>query len=312
MPVVNPTTTTQPPSSALSPFAFLVSAFQWMGKNWLILGVILLVAFVLYVLYRMFIKQKEEDDIFLRDYKRTKQMCKLQSNRKRIRPSPIPLYIFGVSFFLGISMILIGILMNWGEFLIWAFGVFGTGLFISIFLHWTGLFHNRDRIYITSGKNSKWLGNYGGECVTEGWKNFLIFKGLGPKKQEFVVRCSLEKQIETEVQTLKQTEKGKESKIEKETITLPDEPFIEGEDSIIIKGAGLQQFKYFLYPIMQDIRGKPVSMKFVATTLEKEIALVDTLYLQTQDFSRIMREQVNINPQVRFHQKTRGDSSAVE
>jgi len=32
----------------------------------------------------------------------------------------------------------------------------------------------------------------------------------------------------------------------------------------------------------------------------------------TQDFARIMREQVNINPDVRYQQKTHGESGATE
>jgi hypothetical protein len=304
MPVVNPPVTPAPQQA--SPFEFIVQAFGWMAQNWLILGAIALVAVVIYILYRMFMKQKEEEDIFLRDYKRTKDMCKLQANRKRIRPSPVPIYIFGVFIFLGISMLLVGVFINSGDFIMWAFGVFGAGIFVSALFHWGGFFVKRDRIYLTSGKNSRWLGNYGGECVTGSFKNFLLVRGLGPAKKQFVVRTNIDKNLEVEL-----TDKeGKKTEVQK--ITLPEEPVIEGEDSILVKGIGLQQFKYFLYPVLVDEKGTPISMKFVATSTEKEIALVDTLYDQTSDFARIMREQVNINPSVRYIQKTKGESSQTE
>ena len=310
MPVVNPT---PPPAPAsVSPFAFLVSMFQWMGQNWLIVGGVALAVFVIYILYRLFIKQKEEEDIFLRDYKRTKEMCKLQANRRRIRSSPIPIYIFGIFFFLGIGMLIVGVAINAGDFFVWGFGIFGLGIFVTALIQWLGIFTRRDKVYIVSGRNSRWLGDYAGECVTENWKNFLIQKGFAIGKQEFVVRASLEKTIKVKVPVSKGTGKAQKTKTEIQTIELTDEPIIEGEDSIIIKGFGLQQFKYFLYPILQDASGNPLSMKFVATTLEKDIALVDTLYDQTQDFARIMREQVNINPDVRYQQKTRGESGATE
>lgn len=322
MPIVNPTIPSSSGNS-VTPFAFLIQAFAWMGQNWIIIGAGLLVSFGLYAFWRIYVKQKEEDDIFLRDYKRTKEMCKLQRNRKRIRSSPIPIYIFGVFFFIGIAMLIIGFAMNWGNFLMWSFGIFGIGLFISGGLQWIGFFKRRDRVYMTSGISSKFLGFYGGECVTENMKNYLIEKGLGPMKKQFIVRINLNRKVTVVVPVNRQIKKGEETTTKKPTkkkkadetevgIAFPEHPVIEGEDSIIIKGMGLQQYRYFLYPILFDQFGNPISMKFIATSLEKGIALVDTLYDQTSDFARIMREQVNLNPDVRYRQKVGGQSSAVD
>lgn len=307
MPVVNPTTV--PPTETVSPFGFLAQSFAWMLQNWIYVGVALLLAIGAYAVYRIWIKQKEEDDVFLVDYKRTKDMCKLQKNGKRVRSSPIPIFIFGFFFFIGIGMLIIGVLMNWGNFLSWSYGVFGIGVLISGIISWLGIFKTRDRIYLTSGKTSKFIGFYAGECITENMKNYLIEKGMGPSKTDFVVRTSLDKTLTVKIPNEVNGKKSKDQ-VKTMSIAIPDDAVIEGEDSILIKGLGLQQFRYFLYPILEDESGNPISMKFIATALEKDIALVDTLYNQTSDFANVMREQVNMNPTVRFRTKVGGDSGA--
>lgn len=306
MPVVNPAPSGG--TSGVSPFAFLVQTFAWMSKNWLGVGLLMALGFGFFVFWKFYLKKNEEEDIFLKDYNRTKDMCKLQMNNRRIQTSPVPIYIFGLFLFLGIGMLLVGVIMDNGDFIVWAFGVFGLGLLISIILHSLGIFKRRDRVYLISGNGSKFIGFYGGECVTEDMKNYLVVKGIGPAKKEFVIRVSLVKEIE--MTSPAEKENGKKKKLGK--ISLPDNPVIEGEDSILIKGIGLQQYRYFLYPVLLDDKGNPISMKFIATSTEKDIALVDTLYSQTADFTRIMREQVNMNPSVRYKQKTQGETSAVE
>jgi hypothetical protein len=311
MPVVTPTTTTIPQASA-SPFAFLVAIGQWAGQNIVYVGAFIVAAFIAYILYRMFIKQKEEEDVFLKDYKRTKEMCKLQANRRRVRSSPIPIYIFFVFMFVAFAMIMVGLFINMGDFVIWGFGIFGIGIAITAVMQGLQIFVRRDKIYLVSGKTSRFVGEYGGECITEGWKNFLIVKGF-LMKTEYIVRTSLNRDIEVDVPKVIRTSDGASKKtIVKQKIVFNEDPVIEGEDSIIIKGLGLQQYKYFLYPVTQDANNNPISMKFVATALEKDIALVDTLYSQTQDFARVMREQVNIHPDVRYKKSAGGESGATE
>jgi hypothetical protein len=169
------------------------------------------------------------------------------------------------------------------------------------------------QVYMVSDNSLTFLGRYIGECFTnDGFRNILLFKFkkwylfwiplfldfFDIVKDDFIVRCNMNKVYKYR---WKDPESGKEEI--KEVILSHDIVYKDG-DKLIIRGFGMERVRYFFYPVLRDTQGNIVDKKLEIFARERDSALIDVLYNQTEDFANVSRQIIQLNPAVRFHQKT--------
>lgn len=168
-------------------------------------------------------------------------------------------------------------------------------------------------VYMISDKGMKHLGHYLGEAITQdGYKNILFWKGkkwylfwfparldfFDVVKETMIIRANVNNEF-----TYK--EMDKDTKVESEkTVKLATDLITKSEDKILIRGYGIERVKFFLYPVLKDVKGNIADRKIEIFERERSTALVSSLYQQAEDFANISRELININPSVRYVNKT--------
>jgi len=100
--------------------------------------------------------------------------------------------------------------------------------------------------------------------------------------------------------------KKKKKKEEPKFFALPVPRIVRGGKNLIIHCMGLQLKKYYTYPILVDTSGVVFQDEQINFERERDSVLTDTLYEQTIDFANVMREAINLNPQLRYVVKTEG------
>lgn len=287
---------------ALSPMQNILDIVM---QVWLPIVLIAIGIVVLMVVLNWMKKQREKDNVFLRNYNRTVLQCKMLANKKRIREKAIWMYVLTVATFLSVLFFVIALVTNDVPSFLLASYVFIGGFVVSIFLKVTKFMSTYDIIQIVGRFGNKIVGYYFGECITpDGTKNFLVWntRKFLFWKNTFIIKVNLN-------DTVKVEEKDKDTgKRTVNTYVLPKDLLIEGENAIIIKGEGVDQAGYYYYPVLTDETGNIVNMDIFAYAKARDVAILDTLYQQTEDFSKVQREAINLNPNVRFISKTKGQS----
>jgi len=292
----------------MSPFEGIVS---FIATWWLPLIIVAVVAIFLIWLFKWLKRQKEKRNIFLMDYNRTKNLCKHQANRKRIRYRSFWLYLLtGGIFFTVLMFVIAAVTDDIGAFFL-AMIIFGISFIGSLLIRLGRFFAIYDVIQVAGRFGTKVIGYYLGECITsDGYKNILSWNSRKYIfwKNEFVVKVNLNKDWKIEQQVVDPANPNIKKR-EIISFVLPNDLLIEGEDSIIIKGEGLDIAGYYYYPVLKDQDGNNiVNMDLVAYARARDVAILDTLYQQTEDFVRVQREAINLNPNVRYVSKTKGES----
>lgn len=282
----------------------LQGVVDFIGTYWMLLLVIAILFVVLMFILKWWKTQKERDNIFLRDYNRVVKLCKMQKNRKRVRERPFWFYVMVVTIFASVLFFVIALVLDDVPAFMLAIGIFIFGFAVSIVLKLAKFFSQHDIILIIGKFGSKIVGSYDGECVTsDGYKNFLVFAGRKFLfwKRHFIIKVNLNESIKVET-------KDKNNKSVIKEFILPRDLLVEGENVISIKGEGLDVAGYFYYPLLMDEKGNIVNMDLIAYARSRDVAMLDTLYQQTEDFVRVQREAINLNPNVRYIVKTKGES----
>lgn len=294
---------TQTPASTGN-FGMLNDMMAFMGANWIWFVVIAGIAIVVIFIWKWLNSVKEKNNIFLRYFKEVVRLCGLQRNRKRVRERLFWIIPFGVGSFLGTLMLVIALVTDDVTAFTLSSSIFIVGIVTGVVLKFGHFFAHHDILQVIGQFGVKSVGWYEGECITaDGYKNFLISNGRKWLfwKNKFVLRVNLNEKhiIET------RDEKGKR---ELREYLIPKDNIIEGSDVIVIKGEGFDKANYFYYPLVSDKDGNIVNMDLIAFARAREVAMLDTLYQQTEDFARVQREAININPHVRYSLKTKGES----
>lgn len=296
-------------SEAAGNFGIIESLISFVTTYWIVLLVMAGAVFLFMFLMKWWKTVKERDNVFLRDYNRTIQLCKLQSNPKRTKERAIWLYLLVVTIFVSVMLFVISLVLDDISSFMFAIGVFIVGLTGSSILKLGRFFAYHDIVQIIGQFGAKIIGFYVGECITsDGYKNFLLFNGRKYLfwKNLFVVKVNMNENLKIETRDAKGDRKIVE-------YVLPKDLLIEGENVIAIKGEGLDKAGYFFYPLIADEKGNIVNMDLIAYTRSKDVALLDTLYQQTEDFANVQRMAINMNPNVRFKLKSGGaDVSQAE
>lgn len=250
--------------------------------------------------------QKEKENIFLLDYVRTKALCKHQANKKRVDEKPFWIYLLAFGIFISVLLFVIALITDDISSFLLAIGIGMVSLIVSGLLKFSKLFAQYDIIQVAGSFGTKIIGYYTGDCITsDGFRNFLCWNRRKYVfwKNEFIIKVNLNKTCK--IESFNQETKAREV-VEYE---LPVDLIIEGEDAIIIKGEGLDVSGYYYYPIMRDLdTGDIVNMDLIAFAKSRDVAMLDTLYQQTEDFVRVQREAINLNPNVRYVARTQGQT----
>jgi len=294
---------TQTPASTGN-FGMINDMMAFMGANWIWFVVLAGIAIVVIFIWRWLNGVKEKNNIFLRYFKEVVRLCGLQRNRKRVRERLFWVIIFGVGAFIGTLMLVIALVTDDVSAFTLSSSIFTVAVVGSAVLKFGHFFAHHDIIQIIGKFGVKSVGWYEGECITaDGYKNFLISNGRKWLlwKNKFVLRVNLNEKhiIET---------RNDQGKRELREYIIPKDNLIEGSDVIVVKGEGFDKANYFYYPLVSDEHGNIVNMDLIAFARAREVAMLDTLYQQTEDFARVQREAININPHVRYSLKTRGES----
>jgi len=294
---------TQTPASTGN-FGMINDIIGFIGANWLWFVILAGIFIVVIFIWRWLNGVKEKNNIFLRYFKEVVRLCSLQRNHKRIRERMFWIVIFGVGSFIGTLMLVIALVTDDVSAFTLSSSIFIGAVVIGSILKFGHFFAHHDILQVIGQFGVKSVGWYEGECITaDGYKNFLISNGRKWLlwKNKFVLRVNLNEKhiIET------RDEKGKR---ELREYIIPKDNIIEGSDVIVIKGEGFDKANYFYYPLVSDKDGNIVNMDLIAFARAREVAMLDTLYQQTEDFARVQREAININPHVRYNLKTRGES----
>jgi len=295
----------QPTDQAAGNFGILDGLMQFIAAYWIVLLALAGGVFILMFLMKWWKTVRERDNVFLRDYNRTVQLCKLQSNPKRIKERAIWMYLLVVSVFVSVMLFVIAVVLDDISAFMFAIGIFIVGMSASAILKLGKFFAYHDIVQIIGQFGAKIIGYYQGECITsDGYKNFLLFSGRKYVfwKNIFVVKVNMNENLRIETRD----DKSGERKIKE--YNLPKDLLIEGENVIAIKGEGLDKAGYFFYPLIADEKGNIVNMDLIAYTRSRDVALLDTLYQQTEDFANVQRQAINMNPNIRYRLKSGGES----
>jgi hypothetical protein len=273
---------------------------------WLPLAIIAL-AFVGLMFIMKWLKSKQEkDNIFLKDYNQTITLCKMGRNPKRVKQRSFWLVILTVSLFVSMLLLVIALVMNDVSTFLLAIGIFIAGFLISLVFRFSGFLAHHDA-FIIAGKNAvKVVGNYIGECVTaDGYRNFMLWNSRKYVfwKNVFIIKVNMNDKIRIETV-------DKEGARAVVTHELPIDLILEGDSLIVVKGEGVDKAGYFYYPLLADVNGNIINMDLFAYARARDTALITTMYQQTEDFSKVQRSAINMNPNVRYIMKTKGDTIA--
>jgi hypothetical protein len=293
-----------PSGGIMSPLENIIIFLQtW----WIPIVVCAGIVVILIFLMRWWKATKEKDNIFLRDFNRTLKLCQMSYNPKRIRKRAFWIYILAIGTFISVFMFVIAIVTDNVLTFQFASSVFVAGLVGSLVMKFSGFFAVFDTVQIVGRFGVKVIGYYLGDCITaDGYRNFLLWNSRKFVfwKNKFILKVNLNDKVRIE----SHEGDGETKKRVIKEIELPKDLIIEGDSVIAIKGEGVDKSGYFYYPLITDDKGNIINMDLIAFSRSRDVAMLDTLYQQTEDFSKVQRQAINMNPNVRYIMRTRGDT----
>jgi hypothetical protein len=299
--------TAQPGAAPEGIMAPLEGIIVVLSTWWLPLVIVAGIVILLIFLWKWWKTAKEKDNIFLRDYNRTLKLCIMSANRKRVHKRSFWIIILAIGTFLSVLLLIIALVTDNVMTFQFSSSVFSAALVGSLLLKFSGFLAQHDVVQIIGRFGVKAVGFYLGECITsDGYKNFLLFDSRKYVfwKNKFILKVNVNEFVKIETHE----GVGDDRKRVVRTIKLPKDLLIEGDSVIAIKGEGIDKAGYFYYPLIADEQGNIINMDIIAYTRSKDVALLDTMYQQVEDFSKVQRQAINMNPNVRYIMRTRGDT----
>ena len=278
---------------------------DFLSAWWLPLLIVAMVFVVGMWLFKWWSAVRERDNIFLRDFNRTVSLCYMGSNRKRIKQRAFWIYSLVLSIFASVLLFVIALVIDDVPSFQLAIGIFMAGLVASLVLKFAGFFAQHDIVLVLGKFGTKIIGMYLGECVTsDGYKNYLLWNARKFIfwKNKFILKVNMNDTVK--IETVNKDTRKREVIEHK----LPKDLILDGDDVIAIKGEGVDKAGYYYYPLIIDEKGNIVNMDLIAYSRAKDVAMMDTMYQQTEDFSKVQRQAINMNPNVRYIMRTKGDS----
>jgi hypothetical protein len=84
------------------------------------------------------------------------------------------------------------------------------------------------------------------------------------------------------------------------------------ENEILIYADSLSFAGHFLVPVLKTKEGKIIDLSMPVYSSMKEVAIHNYLYEQTDEFTKVAKKSMDINPNLRYEQKVRDSSQSVE
>jgi hypothetical protein len=160
---------------------------------------------------------------------------------------------------------------------------------------------------------SRPIAHYRGDYVThEG--NVVISLNLENNKKWFIMPITdlliiPKKEL---VDLAVKNSKGDRSVIKIDKLPDPSKIIKFNENEILIFAEGLSNIGMFLIPVLKDKDGEILDLSMPVFDSLKKIVLGEYLYEQTDEFTKLAKKSMDINPNVRAIMKTQDNSQSVE
>jgi hypothetical protein len=152
-----------------------------------------------------------------------------------------------------------------------------------------------------------------GDYVTHEGNVMLAINMDGRKKYWFFPETDLLVIPNREKVTIEQlTEKGERKVIEITNLPKAKELIQFNADEILIFAESLSKVGQFIIPVIKSKDGKIIDLALPTFNTLKEVALGEFLYVQTDEFGKLAKQSMNINPNIRAITKVGDQSSNVE
>jgi hypothetical protein len=106
--------------------------------------------------------------------------------------------------------------------------------------------------------------------------------------------------------------KGKQEFIKIEHLPNPSDIIRFNENEILIFAESLSNTGMFLIPVLKDKDGEIIDLSMPVFDSLKKVVLGEYLYEQTDEFSKLSKKTLEINPYIRAITKTQDTSQSVE
>lgn len=166
----------------------------------------------------------------------------------------------------------------------------------------------------TSLKLSKPIGYYRGDYVTNEGNLCIAMNMIGDNLFMLFPKRSLLVIPNREVVKIKQIDliTNKPNVIEIRNIPTAKEIVQFNEDEILIFADSLASSGMFLIPVLKSKDGKIIDLALPIFQTLKENFAIDYLYEQTDDFSRLSKKAMDLNPNVRAMEKLSDSNKNIE
>jgi hypothetical protein len=114
------------------------------------------------------------------------------------------------------------------------------------------------------------------------------------------------------VKIMQKNEKGKQVEIEINNLPQAKDIVQFNESEILIFAESLSSVGQFLVPVLKAKDGKIIDLALPTYQSLREVILGDFLYSQTDDFVKVAKKTMDLNPNLRFSMKSNDASQSVE
>lgn len=110
------------------------------------------------------------------------------------------------------------------------------------------------------------------------------------------------------IEITKRNDKGKVEKVTIDNLPSASEIIQFNENEILIHAESLSNIGMFYVPVLKAIDGKIIDLSLPVYQSLREVIMGDYLYIQSDDFVKIARKSIDLNPNLRYQIKA-GDSN---
>jgi hypothetical protein len=171
------------------------------------------------------------------------------------------------------------------------------------------LVHNNNNHLFVSQPIAYHRGDY---MTHEG--NIVISMNLRNNKKWFILPITdlLVIPNREKMEITRRNDKGKTEKVTIENLPQAKDIVKFNEDEILIYAESLSNIGMFFVPVLKAQDGKIIDLSLPVYQSLKEVILGEYLYEQTDEFTKLAKKSMDINPNLRYQIKSGDTSSAVE
>jgi len=105
---------------------------------------------------------------------------------------------------------------------------------------------------------------------------------------------------------------GKTEKIEINNLPKATDVIKFNEDEILIYAESLSNVGMFYVPVLKAKDGKIIDLSLPVYQSLREVVMGEYLYSQTDEFTKIAKKSIDMNPSLRFQSKLSDSNQSVE